>query len=68
MQGIKGFWVLFVLYVISMVFSNTAQAGTQGLIPDIVPGEKRGIFSGVKALLELPFTFDVCRIFYGQDG
>ncbi|MCS7010946.1 MAG: MFS transporter, partial [Anaerolineales bacterium] len=35
--------------------ANMAQAGTQGLIPDLVPQEKRGIASGVKMLLEVPF-------------
>jgi MFS family permease len=49
-----GYWFLFLLYSLSMIASNTAHAATQGLIPDLVPEEKRGQFSGVKALLELP--------------
>jgi MFS family permease len=52
--GIGGYWILFALYIFSMVFSNTAHAAAQGLIPDLVPEDKRGRFSGVKALLELP--------------
>jgi MFS family permease len=54
MVGMQGYWVLFVLYILSMVSSNTAHAATQGLIPDLVPDNQRGMFSGVKALLELP--------------
>lgn len=54
MEGMTGFWVLFVLYIISMIASNSAHAAAQGLIPDLIPVEKRGIFSGFKALLELP--------------
>jgi len=55
MAGTRGYWTLFALYILSMLSSNTAHAATQGLIPDLVPEEQRGRFSGVKALLELPF-------------
>jgi len=54
LSGLQGFWVLFVLYILSMVSSNIAHAATQGLIPDLVPEDQRGRFSGFKALLELP--------------
>ncbi|MBU0493416.1 MAG: MFS transporter [Chloroflexi bacterium] len=54
LDGMSGYWILFGLYVLSMLSSNTAHAATQGLIPDLVPEDKRGRFSGVKALLELP--------------
>ena len=54
LTGMTGYWALFGVYILSMVTSNTAHAATQGLIPDLVPEEKRGRFSGVKALLELP--------------
>lgn len=54
LEGMIGYWVLFGLYILSMVSSNTAHAATQGLIPDLVPEDQRGRFSGVKALLELP--------------
>jgi MFS family permease len=37
-----------------MVLSNMSQAATQGLIPDVVPQEKRGVTSGIKMLLEIP--------------
>jgi len=54
LEGMTGYWVLFALYILSMVSSNTSHAATQGLIPDLVPEDQRGRFSGVKALLELP--------------
>jgi MFS family permease len=54
LEGMTGFWVLFTLYILSMIASNGAHAATQGLIPDLVPEEKRGVFSGVKTFLELP--------------
>jgi MFS family permease len=36
------------------ITSNMAQAAQQGLIPDLVPESKRGSFSGIKAVFELP--------------
>jgi MFS family permease len=54
LQGMTGYWVLFLVYIFSMLASNTAHAATQGLIPDLVPENMRGRFSGVKAMLELP--------------
>ena len=55
LSGLQGYWVLFFLYILSMVASDTAHAATQGLIPDLVPEEQRGTAAGVKALLEVPF-------------
>jgi MFS family permease len=54
LQGMTGYWVLFGLFLLSMLTSNTSQAATQPLITDLVPDEKRGLFSGIKAALELP--------------
>lgn len=54
MSGQAGYWVLFFLVMLSMLGANSAHAATQTLIPDLVPGEKKGIFSGIKAALELP--------------
>jgi MFS family permease len=54
MEGMAGYWFLFLLYTLSMMTANTAHAATQGIIPDLVPEEKRGRFSGFKALFELP--------------
>jgi len=44
---------LFVVYCLMQVSSNTAQGPFQGLIPDLVPPERRGSASGVKSLLEI---------------
>jgi MFS family permease len=54
LEGTTGYWVLFGLFLLSMLTSNTSQAATQPLITDLVPDEKKGLFSGVKAALELP--------------
>ncbi|MFN2305250.1 MAG: MFS transporter [Anaerolineales bacterium] len=54
LEGVTGYWVLFAAYILSMLSSNTGHAAAQGLIPDIVPPEKHGIFSGFKAFFELP--------------
>ena len=54
MEGEAGYWTLFAAYILSMLASNTGHAAAQGLIPDLVPQEKHGIFSGVKAFFELP--------------
>lgn len=54
LKGVTGYWVLFAAYILSMLSSNTGHAAVQGLIPDLIPEEKHGIFSGVKAFFELP--------------
>ncbi len=59
LQGMTGYTALLIAYILSMIFNNMAQAGTQGLIPDLVPQEKRGITSGVKMLLEIPLPLAV---------
>lgn len=65
LSGETGYWVLFGLYIFSMIFSNTAQAGTQGLIPDLSPESMRGRFSGVKAILELPLPLIFVSVLVG---
>jgi MFS family permease len=54
MEGMGGFWILFAIGLVQAVASNMGQAAEQGIIPDLVPDETRGRFSGVKALLEIP--------------
>ncbi len=47
------YWILFSTVVLSQVASNLAHGAQQGLIPDLVPEDRRGRFSGIKAVLEL---------------
>ena len=54
MSGLNGYWLLFFLIILSMLGTNASQAATQTLIPDLVPDEKKGFFSGIKAALEVP--------------
>ena len=54
LESMTGYYAVFVLYILAMLVNNMSHAATQGIIPDLVPEEKRGLFSGFKALLELP--------------
>ena len=67
MEGMQGFVFLFILAIVLSIATNTAHAAQQGLIPDIVLAEKRGRFSGVKAMFELPIplllaSFTIARL------
>jgi MFS family permease len=67
MVGMAGFWFLFVIAILQSVAANTAHGAEQGLIPDIVPDEKRGRASAVKAILEIPIplilvSFTIARM------
>lgn len=53
-EGLTGYWLLYGVAVLLSMASNMPHAAAQGLIPDLVPEEKRGAFSGVKAVLEIP--------------
>ncbi len=66
MEGMVGFWVLLAIGVVQPVFSNMSQAAEQGIIPDLVPAEKRGRFSGVKALLEIPLPLLLVGLFVAK--
>ncbi len=48
------YWILFIAVLFSQMASNIAHGAEQGLIPDLVPEEQRGRFSGIKATLEVP--------------
>jgi Na+/melibiose symporter-like transporter len=50
---LESYSAIFVCYCLMQVASNTAQGPYQGFIPDLVPGGKRGLASGVKGLLEM---------------
>jgi len=62
MQGMQGFWILLAIGLFQSVAANMGQAAEQGIIPDLVPDEKRGRFSGVKALLEIPLPMIVVAL------
>jgi len=49
----NSFIALLAVYCLLQVSSNTAQGPFQAFIPDMVPGKKRGVASGVKGLLEI---------------
>jgi Na+/melibiose symporter-like transporter len=44
---------VFACYCLLQIAGNTAQGPYQGLLPDLVPAQKRGLASGVKSLLEI---------------
>jgi MFS family permease len=67
LSGMSGYWLLFAMYVLLQVSSNAAQGAQQGLIPDLVPENRRGRFSAIKALFEVPLpvilvSFTVARL------
>src|SRR3989337_1828845 len=66
MEGLTGYAVLFGLYILSAIASNTAHAATQGLIPDLVPDSQRGRYSGITALLELPLPLALVSLVIGK--
>ncbi len=53
-EGLIGYILLFTLAIFLSASANAPQAAAQALIPDLVPENKRGAFSGVKAVLEIP--------------
>ncbi len=72
LEGMAGFWALFGIALMQQVASNTAHGAEQGLIPDLVPEDKRGRFSGVKAVLEIPLpvilvSFTIGKIISASD-
>lgn len=53
MSASPGYWFLFTAVVLVQFASNISHGAQQGLIPDLVPEDRRGRFSGIKAVLEL---------------
>jgi MFS family permease len=66
LEGLNGFWFLFITTIMMAVASNTAHAGEQGIIPDLVPTNLRGRFSGVKTLFELPIPLILVSFTIGR--
>jgi MFS family permease len=66
LEGMTGYWLLFILLLLLQLASNTAQAGVNGLIPDLVPEDQRGRYSGVKALLEVPIPLILVSFTIGR--
>jgi Na+/melibiose symporter-like transporter len=53
---------LFIIYCLLQVSCNISQGPYQGFIPDLVPGQKRGLASGVKSLLEIVGAVALVRL------
>jgi len=51
--GCGSYATIFLVYCLLQIASNTAQGPYQAFIPDLVPGGKRGLASGVKSFLEI---------------
>ncbi|MEW6568077.1 MAG: MFS transporter [Chloroflexota bacterium] len=54
LAGMTGFWFLLVMAILLQTSLNAAHSAEQGLIPDLVPEHRRGRFSGIKAVFEIP--------------
>lgn len=64
-QNVTGFWLMFGIAVLLQFSSNMAHSAQQGVMPDLVPEEKRGRFSAVKAMLELPVPLILVALVIG---
>jgi Na+/melibiose symporter-like transporter len=53
MAGVQGLWLLAAGYLLLQLASNAAHGPAQGLIPDLVPPERRGLASGIKNLFDM---------------
>jgi MFS family permease len=59
------FWILFVAYLGLQFASNIANGPIQGLIPDLVPEEHRGVASGIKTVIDIAM-FVVAALITGR--
>lgn len=66
MEGLSGYWFLFSMILLLMFFSNIAHSAQQGLIPDLVPLDKRGRFSSIKAIFEIPLPVILVGLTIGR--
>jgi len=53
---------VFAGYCLLQIATNTAQGPYQGLLPDLVPADRRGVASGVKSILELAGGIGLARL------
>lgn len=63
------YWLLLASYLLLQLSSNTAHGPFQGLIPDLVPEDRRGAAAGAKQLAEILgiiVTSKVTAYFVGQ--
>ncbi len=65
LEGMTGYWVLFAMAILLQISSNVAHGAVQGLIPDLVPEDRRGRFSGVKAVFEIPLPVILVAVAVG---
>jgi Na+/melibiose symporter-like transporter len=56
------FFAILIVYCLFQISCNVAQGPFQAFIPDLVPGGKRGVASGVKSLMEVAGGFAVVRL------
>ncbi len=66
LEGMTGYWVLFVSATLLSISSNTAYSAQQALIPDLVPQHHRGRFSAVKVIFELPIPIILVAFTVGR--
>jgi len=66
LSGMQGYWMLFVLLILVQIAANIGHGAAQGLIPDIVPENLRGRYSGVKAILEVPVPVILVSFIIGR--
>jgi MFS family permease len=66
LSGMNGYWILFAVVILQQLASNIGHSAAQGLLPDLVPQEKRGRFSGVKTMLELPLPMILVSFTIGR--
>lgn len=53
MSVVPSFWLLFIVYSLLQLSSNTAQGPYQGMLPDQVPEDQRGEASGYYGFLQM---------------
>lgn len=64
-QRAGSYALLFIVAILVAMASNLAQAAAQGLIPDLVPHEQRGRFSGIKAVMDIPLPVIIVSLTVG---